>query len=151
MLEAVAWFEGELHSDHPPCVCPLIAHYCRILNDRLDERRQDLVPYIPRLANTRAGDGVFRARLGVLIRNYLAVGGSRRIAERVHERLSRRQIPAHASSFGLEVVCGAVVMGRSPNQAFALLDELLGLGPPSPGLSRDPAERARALEGLPTS
>jgi|SRR5581483_2253096 len=58
VMEAVAWWANEKHSDHPRCVDPLIAEYARHLNDKmLGDVRQRLVPYIPRLVGT-ANDGI---------------------------------------------------------------------------------------------
>ena len=52
-MEAVAWFEGEDHSDHPSCTCPVIAAFVRSINDRMpDSDRQKLVAYLPRLVGT---------------------------------------------------------------------------------------------------
>jgi hypothetical protein len=55
LLEAVAWFANEKHSDAPACACPVIAAFGRRLNDRLDyEQRQRLTELIPALALSRA-------------------------------------------------------------------------------------------------
>jgi hypothetical protein len=55
VMEAVAWFANEKHSDAPHCACPVIASFARRLNDRLDsEERQRLKEYIPALALSRA-------------------------------------------------------------------------------------------------
>ncbi len=74
LMEAVAWFANEPHSDHPQCTCPVLAQYGRGLNDILPvDKRQRLVPMIPLCVGT-AGDGheVARAMLAVdwLIRTY---------------------------------------------------------------------------------
>jgi hypothetical protein len=62
LMEAVAWFAGEWHTDRPACVSPLLAAAGRTLNNELpDARRQELVPLIPRLAWT-AGDGLDERR-----------------------------------------------------------------------------------------
>ncbi len=131
LMEAVAFFMGEPHSDHPACVCPLLAHYGRALNDRLEARRQDLVPYIPRLVGTAGGKAVFRARLRCLSEAYLALGGSRPLAGRLEARFSRAVPPAYVSSFGLAVLCDAVILKRPAAGAFALLDRLLAIVPAS--------------------
>jgi hypothetical protein len=56
IMEAVAWFAGEAHSDAPQCACFVIASFARALNDLLnDEERQRLKPLIPALAMSRAG------------------------------------------------------------------------------------------------
>jgi hypothetical protein len=57
LLEAVAWFAGEPHSDSPVCVSPVLTEFGHELNDALpDGKRQRLTPLIPRLVGT-AGDG----------------------------------------------------------------------------------------------
>ncbi len=53
LMEAVAWFAGEEHSDRPSCTSPVLAAYARIINDSLSQsERQLLVPLIPRLVGT---------------------------------------------------------------------------------------------------
>lgn len=56
VMEAVAYVAGEPWSDHPQCVCPVIAAFCRSWNDALpdDERNALLKPLIPRLVGTRS-------------------------------------------------------------------------------------------------
>ena len=53
LMEAVAWFADEPHSDSPKCVDVVLASFGRRLNDLLlDNERQALVDLIPRLAGT---------------------------------------------------------------------------------------------------
>lgn len=58
LMEAVAWFAGEKHSDVPACVSPVLASMGRSLNDRLlgvygrPEYEPRLRALIPRLAGT---------------------------------------------------------------------------------------------------
>ena len=101
VMEATAWFAGERHSDHPACVCPVIAHFCRAFNDRLGDRRQDLVPYIPRLVNSQAGRRVTRARLDILLTDYVALGGNPARAESLARRFERARLPTTARLSGL--------------------------------------------------
>lgn len=55
LLEAVAYITGEPWSDRPACACPVIARYAMNLNDRMPEdQRQRLLPYIVRIAGSRA-------------------------------------------------------------------------------------------------
>jgi hypothetical protein len=57
LMEAVAWWAGEEHTDHPACVSPVLGAYGRSLNDVLpDARRQELLGFVPLLPGT-AGDG----------------------------------------------------------------------------------------------
>jgi hypothetical protein len=74
LMEAVAWVRGLDHTDHPPCVAPVLGGMGRNLNDLLgDDMRQQLKPLIPLLPGT-AGDGQDEARgymaLDWLIRTY---------------------------------------------------------------------------------
>ena len=67
LLEAAAWWAGQEHTDHPPCVSPVLAAFGRAWNDDLpDDRRHILKPFIPLLPGT-AGDG------HDLARSYLAL------------------------------------------------------------------------------
>lgn len=81
LLEAVAWFAGEAHSDHPACTCPVLAAYGRALNDRLmDEERQLLRPLIPQLVGTYSTPAVEEARRKVLVQSVLEYFAARRDA-----------------------------------------------------------------------
>lgn len=150
-LEAVAWFAGEAHSDHPACVCPLIAQFVRSLNDRLEDRRQELVAYIPHLAKSMGPKHVFRSRLRYLLREYLAVDGSQRLAARVESRCANAHLPHFVSSFGLSVVCDAITLKRPASRSFEILDGLLSMGPTSDArtdnASRHSEEREDVLVG----
>ena len=54
LMDAVSWFEYGTLGDHPECVCPVIAAYCRNVNDAMtDAGRQKLKVFIPRLIGTR--------------------------------------------------------------------------------------------------
>ncbi len=53
LLEAVAYFAGREHNDHPPCVSPVIGAFGRSWNDSLnDADRQLLKPYIRKMVGT---------------------------------------------------------------------------------------------------
>ncbi|MGH3828685.1 MAG: hypothetical protein ACRDQX_16170, partial [Pseudonocardiaceae bacterium] len=57
LMEAVAYVRGLPHTDTPSCVSPVLSAFGRRLNDVLPEdRRQELVPFIPLLPGT-TGDG----------------------------------------------------------------------------------------------
>ncbi len=64
LLEAVAYIAGETHSDHPDCVCPVLAAFGRAWNDLLDDeaRNRILKPFLPRLVGTRSTPEVQDAR-----------------------------------------------------------------------------------------
>ena len=48
-MEAIAFFEGLPHSDHPECACPVLTEYGIRLNDGMpdDVRNKYLRPLIP--------------------------------------------------------------------------------------------------------
>lgn len=56
LMEAVAFFAGEPHSDRPQCVCPVLAAFGRAWNDALpdEDRNRLLRSFIPRLIGTRS-------------------------------------------------------------------------------------------------
>ena len=56
LMEAVAWFAGEKHTDHPECVSPVLAAFGRTWNDgmRSDAEREQLKQYIPLLVGTKS-------------------------------------------------------------------------------------------------
>ena len=69
LLEAAAWVAGEPHSDHPVCVCPVMAAFGRSWNDALpdDETRTRLLkPVVSLLIGTKSTPAV------ALQRSYLA-------------------------------------------------------------------------------
>ncbi|MFC3504840.1 hypothetical protein ACFOOK_28265 [Micromonospora krabiensis] len=74
VMEAVAYFAGEEHTDAPKCVSPVLTTFGQRLNDVLPhDKRQQLVPLIPQLPGTR-GDGLDEQRgylaLDWLVRTY---------------------------------------------------------------------------------
>lgn len=62
-MEAAAYIVGEPWSDHPKCVCPVIAAFMRSWNDNLsdDNRTRLLLPLIPTTIGTR-GSKALEAR-----------------------------------------------------------------------------------------
>ena len=59
VMEAVAWWAGEDHSDRPECVSPVIGAFLRSWNDALpDGDRQQLRRWIPEVVGTNAGPAV---------------------------------------------------------------------------------------------
>ena len=53
VMEAVAYFRGIEHTDHPACVSPAIGAFLRTWNDNLaDEPRQLLKPYVFKVVGT---------------------------------------------------------------------------------------------------
>jgi hypothetical protein len=65
LLEAAAWLAGEPFTDHPECVCPVIAAFGRSWNDSLPDdatRNRLLRPLLPKLIGTRSTPDVQDAR-----------------------------------------------------------------------------------------
>src|SRR3990167_236525 len=55
VMQAVAYVSGEPWSDHPACVCPVLASFCISLNDSMPEaERQQLLVFVPRLGGTKS-------------------------------------------------------------------------------------------------
>ncbi|MFG1376124.1 hypothetical protein [Xanthobacter autotrophicus] len=71
-MEAVAYITGEPWSDHPQCVCPVIAAFARSWNDGLpdDERTAILLPLVPRFVGTR-GDSALEVRRALMAADWL--------------------------------------------------------------------------------
>lgn len=64
VMELASMLAGEQFSDHPRCVCPVIAAFLRIYNDSVDDgRRQDLYRFASLAVGTRGGPELERRRL----------------------------------------------------------------------------------------
>lgn len=64
IMEAVAYFAGEQHSDAPRCVCPIVSGFLRIVNDFISSaERQALKPLIPMIIGSRAARDVAVQRM----------------------------------------------------------------------------------------
>lgn len=63
-LELVSYVAGELWSDHPKCVCPVLGTFFRAWNDVLsdDERDATLRPFLRRLIGTNGGPSLAKRR-----------------------------------------------------------------------------------------
>ncbi len=74
LMEAVAWFAGEKHSDRPQCTDVALGAYGRNLNDRLrDDERQLLKPLIPMLVGTKGSPELARRRAYFLVDRHVRV------------------------------------------------------------------------------
>ena len=65
VMEAAAFVAGEVWSDSPECVCPVIAAFLRDWNDGLPDdasRNRLLLPLIPRIINSRSPAAVAKRR-----------------------------------------------------------------------------------------
>jgi hypothetical protein len=63
-MEAAAYIAGEPWSDHPECVCPVVAAFMRGWNDSLpdDERTALLLPLTPKTIGTRGSEKLAERR-----------------------------------------------------------------------------------------
>ena len=67
-MELAGWLAGEPWSDHPECVCPVIAAFMRSWNDALPDelRTETLLPLIPKMIGTKASHATQVRRAYVL-------------------------------------------------------------------------------------
>lgn len=128
-MEAVAWLEGEEHSDHPQCVCPALGMYVRNLNDRMSATsRQRLIPYLPCLAGTRRGNPVREKRLAIIFDEI------------------RRRCLLHEETIGY-FVSFMYRKGRT-DELFEVLDMLIDVAPPERGFTPDVSTRVEEYRKL---
>jgi len=71
-VEAAAWIAGEGFSDHPSCVSPVIAAFCRSWNDDLPQadRNRLLLPLVPRIVGTD-GSSALEVRRSLMAADWL--------------------------------------------------------------------------------
>lgn len=68
IMECVAYLAGERHSDCPSCACPEITKYAIALNDALrDKERQVLLPFVLRIAGSKASEWVSCQRVCMIL------------------------------------------------------------------------------------
>ena len=89
VMQAVAWFAGEAHTDAPQCACPVLGAFAIRLNDRLpDAKRQVLRTLIAPLTSTRSKEHEqFRAEYIV-----------RRVSHEIVAPLFEKRWPEHAAA-----------------------------------------------------
>ena len=92
LLEAVAWIAGEPWSDHPVCVCPVLAAFGRAWNDGLGDeaRNRLLLPFLTRLVGTRSTAEIQERRA------FMAVDWSVRVSAPAWLRLAGLDVHADA-------------------------------------------------------
>ena len=98
VMEAVAWFAGEPHADHPKCACPVLTSFAIRLNDRITddaERTRIMRPLIPRLANTRRTKEL-ETRRGYIAADFAVRDCAPRALDSAAEALARRGEEEHA-------------------------------------------------------
>jgi hypothetical protein len=143
VVELASVLAGEKFSDHPRCVCDVIAGFLRSWNDRAGHfNRQRLVPYASRVIGSRAGREVTRIRRDICLSwaGALPHGGPvRRLLARLAMRIRIAVVigigPAMRLDHGAGEYAARIAFAREhPDVGFALLDELLAVGTePGPG------------------
>jgi hypothetical protein len=137
VVELASLLAGERFSDHPRCVCDVIAAFLRSLNDRVAHAdRQRLRPYAGRSVGSRAARQITRQRRDAC----LAAAGVRLEGGRIRRLLGRLAVrariffvvglrPAMRLNRGAGEYAARVVFARKgAEEAFALLDRLLAVG-----------------------
>jgi hypothetical protein len=137
VVELASLMAGEKFSDHPRCVCDVIAAFLRSLNDRVGHsERQRLRPYAGRVVGSRAARQTTRQRRDLC----LAAAGARLEGGRIRCLLGRLAMrsrffivvglrPAMRLNRGAGEYAARVVFARKgAEEAFALLDRLLAVG-----------------------
>jgi hypothetical protein len=63
IMECVAYIEGEKHTDHPKCACPVVTSFAIRTNDWMKgEERQLLLPFVLRIAGSKSSLEVEKQR-----------------------------------------------------------------------------------------
>ena len=124
LLEAVAWFAGRPHTDHPPCVSGVLGSFGRAFNDAIpDDARQRLIPYIPRLVGTATDDLQLELR-----RAFLAADAAVRIFAPIALRAAGLTAEADKLAALSEIVDEATARSAAESaidEGFALFDRLI--------------------------
>ena len=137
VVELASLMAGEKFSDHPRCVCNVIAAFLRSLNDRVGHSdRQRLRPYAGRAVGSRAARQITRQRRD----HCMAAAGARLEGGPIRRLLGRLAMrarisfviglrPAMRLNRGAGEYAARVVFARQgADEAFALLDRLLAIG-----------------------
>ena len=136
-VELASLLAGEKFSDHPRCVCDVVAAFMRSLNDRLAHAdRQRLIPYASRALGTNAGRAPTRERRDLCLAWAGAKTGGgplRRLAGRLAVRLRILAVVGLRQALRLDegagVLAARTVFARDgARSACALLDRLLATG-----------------------
>lgn len=150
-VELASLLAGEKFSDHPSCVCEVVAAFMRSLNDRLSHAdRQRLIPYASLALGTNSGRRAARRRRDLcLIWAGVRPGGGplRRLARRVAVRFKILAVVGVRQALWLDegagVLAARTVFARDGAEpARGLLDRLLEAGE---GL--EPAPLADPVQG----
>jgi hypothetical protein len=153
--ELASLLAGEEFSDHPRCVCRVIAAYLRSFNDRVSHAdRQRLIPYAARAVGSRAGRAVTHERRDICLvwAGAPADGGPlRSFSVRLAMRLKIWVVAGPRQALRLDEGAGEyaarVVFARyGTRAAFDLLDRLLAVGEADEPEAIDAPGNGRPLE-----
>jgi hypothetical protein len=129
VIELASMLAGEPFSDHPQCVCPVIAALLRAYNDWLDDEcRQELYAYAAKVVGSRGPTRLERARAEHVISEISAppTGWIRRLLS------ARRQPIAPWPPYEFLATRAVRVLGKHDDRAhrevLACVDRLLEMG-----------------------
>ena len=148
VMELASMLAGEQFTDHPACVCPVIASFLRAYNDSVDDdRRQDLYRYAARVVGSRASIRVQRARSDRLA-EWSSETFLHRYSRLLPARIARLVACLHKPPLAIEAL-GASAAHAIPRHTaethaavLALVDELLAMQDPR---AQEPASDPAAV------
>jgi hypothetical protein len=153
VVELASVLAGERFGDNPDCVCPVIGAYLRCLNDRASHaERQQLIPYAPRIVDSRGDRRLTRLRRDICLAWTGATphaGGTRRafarLAARIRFLLFLGIRPGFQLNRGAGEFAARLAYARHGSEAaLSLLEELLDVG----GQSRPAGTEAQVSNGV---
>jgi hypothetical protein len=131
VMELASMLAGEPFSDHPACVCPVIASCLRAYNDWIDDhRRQDLYLYASKVVGTRSSQEVQRARAARVTAWIADLARRRRWSQfgRVRGTFAVMLWP-QPDDLGSRMIQAVARRRRgSHHEVLSLIDELVALG-----------------------
>lgn len=137
IMEAIAFIEREPHSDSPECTSPVVAAFCRGVNDFMsDADRQRLWKFATRIAGTASPEydrerGKYLGMKAVTVFAVEACEGKINAklvgAMRNAKTLEDASSAAYAAAYA--VASSAAHAGGLIDHVFAVLDGLLDIGP----------------------
>jgi len=134
VMELASMLGGEPFSDRPACVCPVIAGFLRVYNDRLDhETRQDLYAYAAKVVGSRGSAATEEARAARLVdwvQETRSAGWTRLFVARRIRAIKQSREPRAALIGSLAADGIRRYTPKSHAAVLALIDELLEIGQP---------------------
>lgn len=132
---AIAWIEHGMHTDHPPCVAPIITQFTIGPNDAMDDKtRQRFVPFMARMAGSYSPEhDNARRRIMVLAATRVFLPLAMEAAKFDDEAAKLRALPDYASNSDLanaanaafaaaEAAADAVAANAAANASYSAAD-----------------------------